>query len=108
MLLISTGVSGALGHLLQIGAYRNAAASTLAPFVYLQIVSAATVGWLVWGHFPDALTWLGIAIICASGIVIGLLEWRRNRAAALRRRTDRKSTRLNSSHSCAPRMPSSA
>ncbi|HYG45584.1 MAG TPA: DMT family transporter [Bordetella sp.] len=84
MLLISTGVSGALGHLLQIGAYRNAAASTLAPFVYLQIVSATAVGWLVWGHFPDALTWLGIAVICGSGIVIGLIEWRRSRTAALR------------------------
>src|SRR5690606_14150044 len=75
MLLISTGFSGALGHLLQIGAYRNAPASTLAPFVYLQIVSATTVGWLAWGHFPDALTWLGIAIICTSGVVTGLLEW---------------------------------
>jgi len=86
MLLVSTGISGALGHLLQIGAYRNAAASTLAPFVYLQIVSATAVGWLAWGHFPDALTWLGIAIICGSGIVIGLIEWRRGRAMALRAR----------------------
>ncbi|MCD0502911.1 DMT family transporter [Bordetella petrii] len=84
LLLLSTGISGALGHLLQIGAYRNAAASTLAPFVYLQIVSATAVGWLAWGHFPDALTWLGIAIICASGIVIGLLEWRRSRLQALK------------------------
>jgi len=81
LLLVSTGVSGALGHLLQIGAYRNAAASTLAPFVYLQIVSATAVGWLAWGHFPDALTWVGIAIICGSGIVIGLIEWRRSRTA---------------------------
>ncbi|MGZ8137959.1 DMT family transporter [Bordetella bronchiseptica] len=82
LLLLSTGVSGALGHLLQIGAYRNAAASTLAPFVYLQIVSATTIGWLFWGHFPDAITWLGIAIICASGSVIGVLEWRRGRRLA--------------------------
>jgi drug/metabolite transporter (DMT)-like permease len=79
VLLISTGFSGALGHLLQIAAYRNASASTLAPFVYLQIVSATAIGWLVWGHFPDALTWLGIAIICASGIAIGWLEWRGSR-----------------------------
>lgn len=79
ILLISTGLSGALGHLLQIGAYRNAAASTLAPFVYLQIVSATAVGWLAWGHFPDGLTWLGIAVVCASGIVIGVIEWRRAR-----------------------------
>lgn len=85
LLLISTGVSGALGHLLQIGAYRNAPASTLAPFVYLQIVSATAVGWMFWGHFPDSLTWLGIAIICTSGIGIGVLEWRRSRVAALRK-----------------------
>jgi len=50
--------------------------------VYLQIISASAVGWLVWGHFPDALTWLGIAIICASGVGIGCLEWRRGRALA--------------------------
>ncbi|SPU50998.1 DMT family transporter [Bordetella trematum] len=80
-LLLSTGVSGAMGHLLQIQAYRHAPASTLAPFVYLQIVSATAVGWLFWGHFPDALTWAGIAIICASGVVTGMLEWRRVRQA---------------------------
>jgi drug/metabolite transporter (DMT)-like permease len=82
VLLISTGITGGLGHLFQIAAYRRAPASTLAPFVYLQIISATSVGWLVWGHFPDALTWLGIAIICASGICIGVVEWRRSRAPA--------------------------
>lgn len=79
LVLLSTGVTGALGHLLQIGAYRHASASTLAPFVYLQILSATAVGWLVWGDFPDALTWLGIAIICASGAGIAWVELRRNR-----------------------------
>ncbi|MDR2325967.1 MAG: DMT family transporter [Acidovorax sp.] len=77
-LLLSMGLTGALGHLLQIAAYRNAGASTLAPFVYLQIISATTVGWLFWGHFPDALTWLGIGVICASGVTVGLLEWWRS------------------------------
>lgn len=76
-ILLGTGFWGALGHLLQIQAYRQAPASLLAPFVYLQIIAAAILGWLVWGHFPDALTWLGIAIVCASGILIGLVEWRR-------------------------------
>jgi drug/metabolite transporter (DMT)-like permease len=75
--LVSTGVTGCIGHLLQIAAYRKASASTLAPFTYLQIVSSTTTGWLIWGHFPDALTWLGIAVICGSGITIGILEWRR-------------------------------
>lgn len=82
VVLISTGITGGLGHLFQIAAYRRAPASTLAPFVYLQIISATSVGWLVWGHFPDPLTWLGIAIICASGIGIGLIEWRRSRTQA--------------------------
>lgn len=76
LVLIGTGFWGALGHLLQIQAYRLAPASMLAPFVYLQIVSAAGLGWLIWNAFPDALTWLGIAIICTSGITIGWVEWR--------------------------------
>jgi len=74
---LSTGISGALGHLLQIGAYRNAPASTLAPFIYVQIISATAMGWLVWGDFPSPLSWLGIAIVCGSGMTIGLIEWRR-------------------------------
>jgi len=81
-LLLSTGFTGALGHLLQIGAYRNAPASTLAPFTYMQIISSSTVGWLMWGHFPDPLTWLGIAVICGSGIGIGVIEWRRGKTAS--------------------------
>ncbi|WP_144635628.1 DMT family transporter [Bordetella genomosp. 13] len=83
MALLSTGVTGALGHLLQIGAYRNAPASILAPFTYLQIISATTVGWLMWGHFPDSFTWVGIAVICTSGMGIGALEWRRARRASI-------------------------
>jgi drug/metabolite transporter (DMT)-like permease len=76
LVLAGTGFWGAVGHLLQIQAYRNAPASLLAPFVYLQIVSAAALGWLIWDQFPDVLTWMGIGVICASGITIGALEWR--------------------------------
>lgn len=78
--LIATGVFGALGHLLQIQAYQRAPASLLAPFVYLQIISAAGLGWLLWGQFPDALSWVGIAIVCGSGVVIASLEWRQQQA----------------------------
>lgn len=77
LILISTGFWGCLGHLLQIQAYQRASASLLAPFVYLQIVAAAALGWMIWGQFPDMFTWIGIAVVCASGIVIGALEWRR-------------------------------
>lgn len=74
LLLISTGISGGLGHLLQIQAYRYAPASMLAPFTYMQIISATALGWIVWRQFPDMLTWVGIAIICASGVGIALKE----------------------------------
>jgi drug/metabolite transporter (DMT)-like permease len=79
VVMLSTGLTGGVGHLLQIQAYRFAPASMLAPFIYLQITVAATLGWLIWSDFPDATTWLGIAIICASGIVNSLIEWRRSR-----------------------------
>lgn len=75
-ILAATGVFGALGHLLQIQAYQRAPASLLAPFVYTQIISAAGLGWLIWGQFPDAISWLGITIVCSSGAVVGYMEWR--------------------------------
>jgi drug/metabolite transporter (DMT)-like permease len=77
--LMLSGVAGGIGHLLQIQSYRFAPASLLAPFIYVQITFAATLGWLVWGHLPDSTTWIGIGIICASGIVNSLIEWRRSR-----------------------------
>ncbi len=83
LLMILMGVLGALGHFLQIGAYRYATASVLAPFIYLQIISATILGWLIWGHFPDPLTWLGIAIVCLSGSLIGIWEWYSNRQLPL-------------------------
>ena len=79
--LAATGVFGALGHLLQIQAYQRAPASVLAPFVYLQIISAAGLGWLLWGQFPDALSWVGIGIVCGSGAVIAVWEWRQQQKA---------------------------
>lgn len=82
--LLSLGLTGALGHLLQIQSYRLSPASLLAPFMYLQIVAAAALGWAIWGDFPDPISWMGIGLICASGACIGAYEWhvanRRRRA----------------------------
>ena len=67
-ILVSTGITSTVGHFLQNSAYRHAEASVLTPFFYAQIISASGMGWLVFGQFPDSITVLGIAIICASGI----------------------------------------
>lgn len=80
VVLVSTGVFGTLGHWLQIKAYQNAPASLLAPFVYLQIVAATTLGWLIWQQFPDSLSWVGIMVVCGSGVVASVVEWRNNQA----------------------------
>ncbi|MHB1220023.1 MAG: DMT family transporter [Alphaproteobacteria bacterium] len=55
-------------------AFKFAAASILAPFAYIQIVSAAIIGLVVFGDFPDRWTILGAAIVCLSGIFIALRE----------------------------------
>ena len=50
--------------------FRYAEASLLAPFEYLAMVFAAVVGYLFWQEIPTLTTWLGAAIIAASGLFI--------------------------------------
>lgn len=75
-LLLSTGVTGLLGHWLQIAAFKRSPATLLAPFSYLQIVSAATLGWLVFGQLPGATSWFGIGLICLAGLSVVIIESR--------------------------------
>jgi drug/metabolite transporter (DMT)-like permease len=63
-----------LGHLLIIMAFSKAEASILAPFQYLEIVTMTIAGYLVFGDFPSAIKWLGIAIIVGSGLYIFMRE----------------------------------
>lgn len=82
-LLVSTGFTGFFGHWLQAAAYRKSPASLLAPFSYMQILSAAILGWWVFGQIPGQTTALGIALICLAGVGVALTEarlaWRRSR-----------------------------
>ena len=72
LLLVSLGVSGGLGHFIFTAAYRYAPASILAPVTYMQLIWAGLLGWIVFGDMPDAITFLGMAIVCASGVLIAL------------------------------------
>ncbi|QFI67079.1 DMT family transporter [Sinorhizobium alkalisoli] len=74
--LWGVGVAATVSGVLGVYAYRAAPASVLAPLQYLEIVSATILGWLVFGDLPDALKWLGIAIIIGSGLYI---IWRERR-----------------------------
>ncbi len=75
-LLAAIGLCAALGHYLVIRAYERAPASLLAPFTYVEILSASALGYALFGDFPDSWTWAGIAILIASGIYIALRERR--------------------------------
>ncbi len=62
------GFLGTFGHLMLIRAYMQASAPVLTPFLYTQIGFATLGGWLVFRHVPDALAWLGIAVIAVTGV----------------------------------------
>ena len=68
--LFGVGVAATVAHMMMTYALGMAPTSTLAPLHYLEIVSAATLGYLIFGDFPNALTWAGIVIIVGSGLYI--------------------------------------
>ena len=70
LLMGVTGLAGALGHLFMILALRRAEASSLAPYMYLQLPWITFLGWMMFGHLPDSWTILGAAIVIGSGIYV--------------------------------------
>lgn len=69
LLILLGSISGYM-HLLVVRAFRLAPLSLLAPFQYFEIISATALGYALFGDFPAASKWLGIAIIVASGLFI--------------------------------------
>jgi drug/metabolite transporter (DMT)-like permease len=82
--LILTGVAtlGTGGHLMLILALGMAPTATLMPFVYTQIPMATAISWLVFGQLPDAIAWVGMAVIMACGASAAWLNLRARPAAA--------------------------
>jgi drug/metabolite transporter (DMT)-like permease len=76
------GLLGGFGHYLVIRAFQHGAAAVIAPLGYVELVGTTTLGYLIFGNFPDAWTWLGAAVIIASGIYIA---WRERRRQVARR-----------------------
>jgi drug/metabolite transporter (DMT)-like permease len=70
LVLASLGLLGGAGHYLFIHAYRLAPASTVAPFLYLQLLTMVAFGFAVFGDVPDLWTLMGSAVIVASGIYL--------------------------------------
>lgn len=69
-LLISLGICGGLGHYIFIVAHRYAPASTIAPFLYISLLTHSTAGYLVFGQVPDGWTLAGAGIVILSGLYL--------------------------------------
>jgi drug/metabolite transporter (DMT)-like permease len=70
LLLASMGLWGGIGHYIFIIAYRHAPASTLAPFIYLGLITHAAGGYVAFGQVPDEWTLAGASIVIASGVYL--------------------------------------
>jgi S-adenosylmethionine uptake transporter len=73
---------GFAGGLLIIAAYKAADAAIVAPMQYSQLLWAAVFGYFIFAEFPDLWTWVGAAIIIASGLYIVLRESLRGSTSA--------------------------
>lgn len=82
-LCAALGVIASSGQFLLVQAYRHAEATTLAPFSYVQLAWSVSLGYLLWGTLPDAWTWVGAAVIVASGIYTVHRERTRSRERQL-------------------------
>ena len=76
-MLASLGLLGGLGHYLVARALTLGPASILSPFHYVQLVGAAAMGYVFFRDVPSTWTWIGAAIIIASGLYIAWREARR-------------------------------
>ena len=85
-LIACAGACAATSFLLVGEAYRQSDATALAPFQYFEIITATALGFLIFGDFPDTLTWIGVGIILGSGIYIFHREGQTNTSAPRRKR----------------------
>lgn len=56
------------GYYAVISAMRFGEVSLIAPFRYTGLLWALIIGYVVWGDIPNALAWLGIALLIVSGL----------------------------------------
>ena len=70
LLMATLGATAMTGHMLLTHAYRFGSAASLAPFTYVQIVTATLLGMLFFDHTPDMWAILGMAVIILRGAAL--------------------------------------
>lgn len=83
LMLLLMGSLASIAMLCFISAYNFAPANFVAPFEYSGIVWAVLFGFFFFGDFPDAFTWIGIAIIVSAGLWMLWMDGRMKRHAPI-------------------------
>ena len=73
-MLATMGLLGGLGHYYVARDLTLGPASILSPFHSVQLVGAAAMGFVLFGDVPGLSTWVGAAVIIASGLYIAWRE----------------------------------
>jgi len=69
-IVAGVGLAGAIGQYAITDAFRMGEASLLAPLEYTALVWGVLFDLLLWHTLPDRITWVGAAIIVASGLYL--------------------------------------
>jgi drug/metabolite transporter (DMT)-like permease len=68
LVFVGLGLFGGFGHYFLVRAFELAPAPVVSPFNYGQLIGAGLLSYTIFGEVPDAWTWIGAAVIVASGI----------------------------------------
>ena len=68
LILAGIGTVGGIGQLLLTASLRFAPVATVVPFDYVQLLWAVLLGWWLWDTHPAPTSWVGAAVIVASGL----------------------------------------
>ncbi|MEL1265361.1 DMT family transporter [Pseudoxanthomonas putridarboris] len=69
-IVAGVGIAGSLAQVALTEAFRRGEASLIAPLEYTALVWGVTLDLALWGVLPDGITWIGAAIIVASGLYL--------------------------------------
>jgi drug/metabolite transporter (DMT)-like permease len=69
-IIAGIGLTGALGQVALTHAFRLGEASQIAPFEYVGLIWVVMLDLAIWNVLPDSMTWVGGAIIVASGLYL--------------------------------------
>lgn len=83
LVFAGVGIFGLVGHYFVIKAVQWGSASLCAPMGYGELIGSTVLGYLFFAEFPDLVTWIGAAVIVASGLYITYREHKLQRNVRL-------------------------